>query len=179
MALDLLKPDSDIAANWANTTEGSHFAAVDDSDADATNVDTSSEGDIDRFGFGSTVVVDADTVNTLSVRVRVECSSGSSSNTLDVDLFIGGVSQGIEAIDIVEGGGFEEQLLNIAGWNGDRTAAELNGLEVSIVPAQAGMPAAFTTTVSLVNVEVDYTLAPEGGDAMFYYNNLVNPYGVN
>ncbi len=109
------------------------------------------------------VVADADTVDEILIDIRALCSGSGGKDDYVVDLIIGGTGQGIVTHTDV-GQSFSTLAGTNVAWDADRTAAEMDGLQVSITSAQRGKAAAGNWDLDTVRVIVNYTEA--GGDTL-------------
>jgi hypothetical protein len=116
------------------------------------------EGTVLTLDLTSTTIADADTVTNIDIKIRAD--GVDADDGLDVELVIGGTGQGVVSQAITST--TTDYTLNTAAWNVDRTAAQLNGAQVTISNTQAGMPTSSTWTV--YEVEVDITFTPAAAD---------------
>lgn len=179
MATDTLVPNSDDSG-W----DTGSFADVDEGvltpDDDATKVVETSRNTTMLFGLTSTVVVDADTVTNISVDVRARSDKASSNSNLGIEILIGGVVQGAQQTVTLTTSWASTFGTNDAAWNVDRTAAQLNGMEVQIESVQGGMPTADVWEVSAIDVVITFTEAAAGGivTSLVGAGGLVNAGGL-
>ncbi|MEE9415711.1 MAG: hypothetical protein V3V01_10535, partial [Acidimicrobiales bacterium] len=90
--------------------------------------------------------------------VRARDPGTAGTVTLDVELLIGGSPVGAAQSQSYADPDVEEEFdINIAAWNVDRTATEMDGLQVRLTPRQSGMPGTNACELELVNTEVAYT----------------------
>ncbi len=166
MALESLFPNGDSSIQWANPG-GTHWTELDqgrDTPDDTKTVDTSTKANIDIYDLTDSAITDADTVNTVTIKVRVRMDSGSAGdNRINFSFLIGGISQATQTVFLANDGVYVDSDLNVANWNQDWTASELDGAQVAVNSVQgAGMPTSATWRVSEVEVVVDYTPAAGG-----------------
>ena len=134
--------------------------AVGSADGNVMSSSTNGEGETLRVALTDVVsVTDGDTVSNVSVTLR--CSApGTGNNSFDVELFIGGTSQGSANTGQVTGSLANYSGLNNAGWNSDWTAAQLNGAEILITCAQNGKGVNTQYNVDCLDVIVTYSAGP-------------------
>lgn len=111
------------------------------------------EGTVLTLDLTSTTIADGDTVTRIDIKVRAK--GVDADDGLDVELVIGGTGQGVVSQTITST--ITDYTLNTAGWNSDRTQAQLNGAQVTIANTQAGMPTSSTWTVYEVEVDITFT----------------------
>ena len=145
-----------IDATWA----GASGAATDIDEtiagADAAVYGPGPDADAADFGLSATVVVDADTVTQVDITVRLEDNGTAGTLTADIELLIGGTSQGLVNTGAT-GAMANYGPLNTAGWNSDWTAAQLAGAQIRITPQQSGMPGTNALDIDCADVLITYT----------------------
>ena len=156
MAEDTLNINS-IDATWSGAS-----GAVTNIDeaiaaADASLYGPGPNADAADFGLSATVVVDADTVTQVDITVRLRDNGTSGNQQADVELLIGGTSQGSVTTDNMTTAFADYGPLNTAGWNSDWTASELAGAQIRITPAQSGMPGTNAMDIDCADVVITYT----------------------
>ncbi len=175
MATEILQPNGDFAINWTRVpADTSNFSAVDEGSAapdDADKLTTAAKNVADEFDFEDSALVDADTITRVDVKVRARVTGGGA-NEIQADLIIGGVSQGTVNQALVNSDPFATFTLNLAAWNSDWTAAQLDGMRVIVKSIQTGMPTASDWEVSVVEAIVTYTPSGPSG-APHYYQHLI------
>ena len=147
-------------ANWTGT-DADIFEAI--SAADDTGLSNGAvEGDVLDLDLDNSVVEDGDTVTNISFVLRAQAPTNSNDG-LTVQLLIGGVAQGAPvAFGGVPSTWGNSGTLNDAGWNVDRTAAEMDGAQARIVTTQGGMPGVVDLGFDCLDCIVTYDLAGDG-----------------
>lgn len=157
-------------ANWTGT-DADIFEAI--SAADNTGLHNgATEGDVLDLDLDDSIVVDGDTVTNISFVLRAQAPTNSSDG-LTVQLLIGGVPQGVPvAFASVPSSWGNSGVLNDAGWNVDRTAAEMDGAQARIVTTQSGMPGVVDLDFDCLDCIVTFTPVGDGLDipiAMYHH----------
>ncbi len=174
MAEETLVPTSD--AGWPTGT----FADIDELivNADAAVMRTT-DGELDdilTLGFGNSAVLDADTVTNITVNIRALCSGSGGKDDYFVELLIAGSPVGSGVAHASVGQSFTTLVCNDVGWNADRSASEMDGIQVRITSQQRAMAAAGNWDIDAVDLVVTYTEAggaPE--DFLPYYPRRQRP----
>ncbi len=160
MAEDRLVPNGDDGG-WSN----SDFSVINEGIAGADGVRSNdgdlgtqvAEGGILILDLTSTVIVDADTVTRIAIDIRAESDKFSTSSDLTVQLVIGGTPQGVaQAVTLTGTLANTLDVNDVAAWNVDRTAAELNGAQIQIVTTQSGMPTDDAWYVDAIELVITY-----------------------
>ena len=113
--------------------------------------------DVLILDFGDSAVLDADTVTNITIDLRALCSGSGGKDDYLVELLIGGVSQGTSVTHSGVGQSFVTLSSNDVGWNVDRSASDMDGLQVRITSAQRGMGSSGNWDLDTVRVVVTYT----------------------
>lgn len=144
------------AGNWQVT-----LADIDEAIADADGFIALIEVDDDAMDLDvdDSVVVDGDTVTEIKIVVRSGTFGSVGNDQLLVDLLIGGVSQGQQSTGNLTDVEVNYTLTN-AGWDVDRSASDMDGLQVRLTSKTTGMPHDPAITFDCLDVDVVYT---EGG----------------
>lgn len=163
MSEETLVPNGDDSG-WPTGTFADLDEGIASADGLVMSTDADGEGDVLNLDFTDSGVVDGDTVTNIDIVVRAKIASGpTTSDTLHVDLLFGGVPVGTQQATGTLTDSFQNFTLNDGGvWNGDRTAAEMDGLQVRLTPAQAGMPVTLQWDVDVVDVVITFTPASVG-----------------
>lgn len=117
--------------------------------------------DILILDFGDSSVVDADTVTNITVDLRALCSGTGGKDDYQVEVLIGGSPIGTAVLHTSVGQSFVTLSSNDTGWNADRTAAEMDGLQVRITSQQRAMAAAGNWDIDTVRVVVTFDPPPD------------------
>lgn len=158
-----------IKSNWTGT-DADVFEALASADGNLL-INRSNEGDDLLLNIDDSVVVDGDTVTNISINIR--CARGSNtSDGITAQLYIGGSPIGVAQDFESQGGTLADTTLSNSGnlndptagtgWNEDRTAAEMDGLQVELVPTQGGMPGSVVLDFDCLDVVVTFTPAGDG-----------------
>ncbi len=179
MAEDRLFPNGDDGG-WNTGGFGDideTLALFSDSDfiADGTPGTPVAEGGVVVLDLTSTIVVDADTVTRIDVIFRARDGNASALNSISVDLLIGGVPQG-SAVSQNTDASFTEYTANDTGWNVDRSASDLNGMQIRLTTTQTGMPTDDNWDVSVMDVVITYT--PSAAGQLHSHHKNLNGLGV-
>lgn len=150
--------------NFDTYDSGWEAGVIDDVDeaiagADGAVISTATKNDVALMGCTASVVEDADTVTGIDVVVRAR-TTGSGADSLGVELLIGGIVQG-SRVDIVLTASFQNLTFNDVAWDADRTAAEMDGIEIRLHARQSGMPTAAGHEVDCGDIDVAFD---EGGN---------------
>jgi len=128
--------------------------------ADGSFVATSTLNDVVVLDLSNNVGITVlDTVNSISVKVR--CKSAVSGFpeppvlTLDVEVLIGGVSQGTDTSSIIPTS-FVTKTLTNAGWDSNWSIAQIDGMQLRITARTSG-PGTYTWYIDCIDVDIDYT----------------------
>ena len=160
MAQEILYPNGDDSG-WATGAYTDIDEGTDSpSDADMISTAADGEGEVMVLDLDDSALGDGDTITSVDIVVRNRESLPVGN--IAVRLLIGGADQG--SAGTTSSSNFHTDQLNVAGWNVDWTAAQLNGAQVSLTAAQIGMPSAEQFDVSALQVEVNYTPAVAGGE---------------
>lgn len=169
MAIERLLPNGDDAGwtsgGWADVDEG--IASTDDDTTKVVSGTTATpvaEGSTLNLDFAATALSDSDTITRVAFDIRATTDDVSSGKTdLTVQLIIGGAAQGAAVnLDLTSGWATFSDVNDI-GWNSDWTEAQLNGAQVRLITAQAGMATDDVWEVSTVDMVVTYTAGGGGG----------------
>lgn len=161
-------------ANWTGT-DADIFEAIASADDTGLN-NAANEGDVLDLDLSDSVVVDGDTVTNISFVLRAQAPTNSNDG-LTVQLLIGGVAQGVPvSFGTVPTSWGNSGTLNDAGWNVDRTAAEMDGAQARIVTTQGGMPGVVDLDFDCLDCIVTFTPASAGGpvQAMHHLKQMGN-----
>ncbi len=120
------------------------------------------DGDAADFGFTASEVVDAEIVTNITFNMIYRDDGSAGTLMVGVDLLIGGVVQGTTQTITVSGSDVTYSGINHAGWNVDRTAAEMDGAQLRLTPAQAGMPGTNAAFLETANMVVTFSPPPSG-----------------
>lgn len=167
---------------WTGT-DADVFEALASADGNILN-NAQNEGDGLLLDIDDSVVIDGDTVTNISINIR--CARGANANdSVTAQLYIGGSPIGVAQDFTAQGGTLADTTLSNSGnlndatggtgWNEDRTAAEMDGMQVELVPTQGGMPAVVDIDFDCLDVVVTYTPAAVGGGRLL----LINPPGLD
>ena len=133
--------------------------AVASADGNVMSSSTNGEGETLRVTLTDSAITDANVVTALDMVLR--CSApGTGNNSFDVELFIGGVSQGSANTGQVTGS-LANYNLSSAGWDADWTAAQLDGAEVLITCVQNGKGVNTQYNVDCLDVDIVYSIGPD------------------
>lgn len=131
--------------------------AIASADGSTYSAGADSGGSALVLGFGSPGLSDSDTITQVDVTVRTS-DGGSAGNTqLDVELLIGGSTQGTVSTGNTTGSLANYGPLNTAGWNSDWSQTQLDGLQVRLTPTESGMPGTNLPALDCVDVDITYT----------------------
>jgi hypothetical protein len=124
--------------------------------ADGASVSTTSRNDVVIFDLDNTSLTDADTITNVTIKVRGRVQfTVLGEPRFDVELLIGGVSQGIGL-----GPGLTSSFVTGSYvhflWHSDWTQAQLNGAQVKVT-AKDDLEATTTWYVDCIDVVVTYT----------------------
>lgn len=156
---------------WTGT-DGDVFEAIAAADGNLL-INRQNEGDGLLLDIDDSEVVDGDTVTNISINIR--CARGANSNdSVTAQLFIGGSPIGVAQDFASQGGTLANGTLSNSGnlndptagtgWNEDRTEAEMDGMQVELVPTQGGMPDTVIIDFDCLDVIVTFT---SGGTTFF------------
>ena len=177
MAEETLNVSSVATKNGWTGTDADVFEALASADGNLL-INRQNEGDALLLNIDDSVVVDGDTVTNISINIR--CARGANdSDGVTAQLFIGGSPIGVAQDFESQGGtlanGTQSNSGNLndptagTGWNEDRTAAEMNGMQVELVPTQGGMPGTVIIDFDCLDVVVTFTPASVGGNPYYAY----------
>ncbi len=156
MAEETLVPDADDSG-WPTGT----FADINEDfgspDAAVMRTTDAELDDILILDFGASVVEDADTVTEILIDVRALCSGSGGKDDYSIDLLIGGVAQGAGITHSGVGQSFVTLASTLAAWDVDRSASDMDGLQVRITSQQRAMASAGNWDVDTVRVVVTFT----------------------
>ncbi len=143
-------------------SQGSWTGVITDIDeaisgADGSSMDSVVDADPLDLDCTDSAVADADTVTNITIVVRAK-KIGSNNDGLAVSLLIGGVSQGTVNTNLLTTS-FTNETVNDAAWNVDRSAAEMDGLEVRCQTRTTGMPHSPDIQLDCGDVDVIFTEA--------------------
>jgi hypothetical protein len=160
MATDTLVPNGDDGG-WPTGAFGDIDETI--ASADGAIMSTTVDDDVVLLDLTSTVVADADTVTNVDIVTRAREGAGSAGNNrIGVVLVIGGVEQGAEQQTANMTTSFANVTHNVAAWNSDWTAAQLNGAQVRMWARQTGKAESATWEVDTVDVVITYTPSSTG-----------------
>lgn len=163
MTEETLVPNGDDSG-WPTGT----FADIDEgivsADGLVMSTDSDGDGDVLNLDFSASGIEDGDTVTNINIVVRAKIAAGATGgDTLLIDLLFGGIPVGVQQETGVLTGSFQNFTLNDGGvWNGDRSAAEMDGLQVRLTPAQTSKPTALQWDLDTVDVVATFTQASVG-----------------
>ena len=159
MAVETLFPSGDDngwpTGDWTDIDEG--IAA-----ADAAILGATTDPDVVLIDLDDSAIADADTVNSVTVKIRAKDTGSGGKNFLDVDLFIGGVGQGVVRTAALGNSYATFTLTDAVNWDVDWTAAQLDGMQLQITSIQTGKAVSATWEIDAIDVDVDYTPAVGG-----------------
>ena len=159
MAIETLVPNGDDAAwdsgGWDDINEGVP------GDDDTTKVVETTKSITMIFDLVNSALEDADTINSVTIDARLRCDLASGDSVFRFDLLIGGTPQGFTDQVPTSSWATYTGITN-AAWDSDWTAAELDGMQISITSRQTGMPTADLWEVTALDVVIDYTAAAGG-----------------
>ena len=150
-----------------------------------------SEGDGLLLDLEDSARGDGDTITNVSIVARGQRGANAGDN-FTVQIYIGGVAQGSPvSFGTLTASWSTSGTLNDAGWNSDWTAAQLDGMQVEVVPTQGGMPEnvdvyvdCFDVVITYTAAATDYSLTADGGsydlsgtDANLEYHSVVDAAG--
>ncbi len=172
MAEETLVPDADDSG-WPTGT----FADINEDfgspDAAIMQTTDAELSDILILDVGASAVEDADTVDNITIDIRALCSGTGGKDDYVVELLIGGVGQGTVTHQDV-GQSFGTLSSNLAGWNVDRSASDMDGAQIRITSNQRGMAAAGNWQVDTVRMVVTYTPAAGGPAFPPFFRRITN-----
>jgi hypothetical protein len=164
MATETLNVSGVATKNGWTGTDADVFEALSGADGNLL-INRQNEGDALLLNIDDSAVVDGDTVTSITINMR--CARGSNANdSVTAQLYIGGVAQGVAQDFDSQGGALADTTLSNSGalthtaWDVDRTAAEMDGMQVELVPTQGGMPGTVVIDFDCLDVVVTYTEAP-------------------
>ena len=142
----------------ANTDWTGVLTDVDEaiSAADGNSMDPIVDDAVIDFGVTDSSVVDANTVTRIDIVVRGK-KIGSNGDRIKADLLIGGVAQGSSSNTGNLSTSFVDYTLNDVGWNVDRSASDMDGLEVRLTVEATGMPHTPDVQMNCVDVNVIFS----------------------
>jgi len=105
-------------------------------------------------------VVDGDTVTNITIDMRARVTGIGAKDDLIVDLLIGGSPQGTAVTHTSVGTSYSTLSANDSGWNVDRSASEMDGLQVRIATLQRGKGEPATYEIDELEVIVTFTSTP-------------------
>ena len=148
-----------IDATWAGAS-----GAVTNIDETIAGADAAVYGpgpnvDAADFGLSAHGRSDGDTITNVGITVRLADNGTAGTLTADVELLIGGTTQGTVTTASLSGTMANYGPLNIAGWNSDWTAAQLTGAQIRITPQQSGMPGTNALDIDCADVIITYDVA--------------------
>jgi hypothetical protein len=161
--------------NAINTAWASGSGAVTDIDEPIGSPDTAYysggvEDEAAEFGYTASEVVDANTVTNITFNMIYRDDGSAGTVSVQVDLLISGSPVGAGSAFSVTGSDAEYNV-NIAAWNTDFTAAEMDAAELRITPTQSGMPGTqlpFLETANMVVTFTSATFTPDLKASRFY-----------
>lgn len=160
MATETLNPN-------AIQSQGSWTGVITDIDeaisgADGSTMDSVVDADPLDLDCTDSAVEDADTVTGITITARAK-KIGSNNDSLAVTLLIGGVGQGtVNGANL--GTSFTNEAFNDAGWDVDRSAADMDGLEIRIQTRTTGMPHSPDIQFDCADVDVAFDLPAAGAN---------------
>ena len=158
---ETLLPNADDSG-WPTGT----FADIDNTIASpsGTFMSATTDPDVLIIDVGDSEVVDGDTVTNITINMWANVIGTGGKDDLTVDLLIGGVAQGTAVTHSSVGSTLSNLSSNDVGWNVDRSAADMDGLQVRITTGQRGMGAAATYQIDELEVIVTFTGGGGGPD---------------
>jgi len=156
-------------------SQGSWTGVITDVDeaisgADGNSMDTVVDDDPLDLDTTDSSVVDADTVTGITIVIRAK-KVGSNNDSIQVDLLIGGTGQGtVNGANLTTS--FANQTYNNAAWDVDRSAADMDGLEVRVQSRTTGMPHSPDIQFDCLDVDVVFTLAGGGISVPLAFDHL-------
>ena len=149
--------------NAINTAWASGSGAVTDIDEPIGSPDTAYysggvEDEAAEFGFTASEVEDGFTVTNITLNMIYRDDGSAGTVSVQVDLLISGSPVGAGSSFSVSGSDTEYNV-NIAAWNTDFTAAEMDAAELRITPTQSGMPGTQLPFLETANMVVTFTSA--------------------
>lgn len=131
--------------------------------ADGSLLSTSADGEGEQFtvDFASPGLTDADTITQCDVILRHQSGGASGNSLLDVEFLIGGAAQGVTQ-STLNRTSLTNDTLNDVGWNTDWTQSQIDGVQVRVTAAQAGMPTAEQWDVDTLEILITYTPGASG-----------------
>ena len=155
----------DIGDGWT----GSNFD-IDEgiAAADGLEMSTTSDGESEDciLGVGLSSLTDADTITRVDIEVRGRVTTDGGDETFDVQLRMGSIKIGNPAVTgLLTTSHANSGKLNDVLWNVDWTALELDGMQVSLIGRQQGMPTPNTWHFDCGEITITYTPAAGGAVA--------------
>src|SRR5210317_2641331 len=133
--------------------------AVGSADGNVMSSSTNGEGETLRVTLTDSAITDDNVVTAVDMVLR--CSApGTGNNSFNVELFIGGVSQGSANTGQVTGT-LANYNLSATGWDVDWTAAQLDGAEVLITCVQNGKGVNTQYNVDCLDVDIVYSIGTD------------------
>ncbi len=139
--------------------------------ADGSLMSTTTDGEGEQFtlDFASPGLTDADTITQMDVIIRHQSGGASTASILRCNI------DGLADVNTPNRTSLTNDTLNNSAWNVDRTAAQLDALQVVVTAVQGGMPTAEQFDVDAIEVLITYTPAAAGGGRLL----LINPPGLD
>jgi hypothetical protein len=106
----------------------------------------------------ASAVEDADTVTGVDIVVRCFSNGASTKDSFDVELLVGGSPVGAAQSTGNLTGSMADYTLSLAAWDADKTASEMDGLQVRLTHRQTGKAEPVDTHLDCIDVNVTYDL---------------------
>ncbi len=159
MAIETLVPNGDDAGwasgGWDDINEGVP------GDDDTTKVTETAKTQTIIFDLVNSALEDGDTINSVTIDARLRCDLASADSVFRFDLLIGGTPQGLTDQVPTSSWATYTGITN-AAWDVDWTAAQLDGMQVSVISRQTGMPTTDLWEITALDIVIDYTPAATG-----------------
>lgn len=153
---EVLNVTNQVSGGWVDPTNASA-----NNDTWASHLNNGGGNDVTGlFDLDPSSVVDADTITNITVSIEARCQGTLGKDDLVVDLVIGGanvgVSQSATLTSVFETYTFNDATA-VTGWNVDRTAADINGMQVRVATNQTGMGQTVTYYIDHIFVTIQGT----------------------
>ena len=146
-----------VTDTWTSATgEADIVEAI--SGADDTGYGTGTEDEVAEFAVDTdSEVVDSDTVTNVTINVRLRDVGSAGNLFADVSLVVDGTPLTAVRTAALSSSFSNSGALNHSSWNADKTAAQMDSLEVRVVPVQSGMPGTNFCTIDCADIVVTWT----------------------